>query len=262
MAVRRLLFVLLLLPTPGELRAQVQINQTLSAFGSGAAPAGPRQPYTAEIKMTRVQTLPDGTTITHVTHETLAIDSRSRSYTAVDTGLPGGLAITAYHVSDPAAGTTLTWSSDKKVVTLLHEPQQDQRHGCWATETGRIRWDFEGKVPPTPRATVLASAGAPQPREDLGIKTMDGVEATGVRFTRIIPAEADGNDKPLVIHTESWTAKNLNLPLKSVTEDPRSGTSTREVTNLKLGDPDPALFQPPADYEIKTEVLHPVSCPE
>jgi hypothetical protein len=35
---------------------------------------------------------------------------------------------------------------------------------------------------------------------------------------------------------------------------------TRELVSLTQGEPDPAIFQPPDGYEIKTTELHKVPC--
>ena len=38
------------------------------------------------------------------------------------------------------------------------------------------------------------------------------------------------------------------------------GKRTRELVNLTLEEPDPSLFQPPADYNVTTEEMHKVAC--
>lgn len=35
--------------------------------------------------------------------------------------------------------------------------------------------------------------------------------------------------------------------------DPRNGENITKLTNITLGEPDPALFQPPSDYTIVDE---------
>jgi hypothetical protein len=55
-------------------------------------------------------------------------------------------------------------------------------------------------------------------------------------------------------------APSLGLEPRQTIEDPRIGKRTRELVNLTLEEPDPSLFQPPADYKVTTEELHPVAC--
>ncbi|MGD0913026.1 MAG: hypothetical protein ABR928_14100 [Terracidiphilus sp.] len=96
--------------------------------------------------------------------------------------------------------------------------------------------------------------------EDLGADNIMGVEVRGSRTTITTPAGAQGNDEPLVSTTEEWMAPSLGLTLRSISDDPRIGKSDREVVSLELSDPDLALFQPPAGYQLDAEVMQPVPC--
>jgi hypothetical protein len=99
--------------------------------------------------------------------------------------------------------------------------------------------------------------------EDLGVKEIQGFQAQGCRVTTT--AE---NGKHV---TEYWITKigterrNLAPPLGSVDEFPSVAKGetikiTRELVRLTLGEPDPALFLPPKDYEIKQVPMHEVPC--
>ena len=44
---------------------------------------------------------------------------------------------------------------------------------------------------------------------------------------------------------------DLKVPLKTTITDPRMGTVTMELTNINRSQPDPSLFQVPADYTVK-----------
>jgi hypothetical protein len=87
-------------------------------------------------------------------------------------------------------------------------------------------------------------------RESLGSKTIFDVRATGTRTTTTVPTGARGNDAPLIITADVWTAPGFQSPLEEHRDSPEEGIRTKELTNLTLGAPDPALFSPPADYEI------------
>ncbi len=92
--------------------------------------------------------------------------------------------------------------------------------------------------------------------ENLGTASIAGIEARGRRYTTTTPAGAAGNDAPLVSTSERWTALTVGLDglvVRDITDDPRRGKSTRELTSLTQGDPDPATFQPPDGYEIVTK---------
>ena len=49
---------------------------------------------------------------------------------------------------------------------------------------------------------------------------------------------------------ERWYSDDLQMLVKTVNSDPRFGDNTYEFTNVSRGEPDPALFQIPADYKI------------
>ncbi|MFT4112453.1 hypothetical protein [Silvibacterium sp.] len=275
MALSRLLFAV-----PMLLSGVAALNaQTLSAIGSGTTttsagdchcalhhPSLPPQPYTAEFKTTQVQVLSNGVTITRVNIEKHAKDAQGRTYLeqqvvrATDRPL-----VTEFRVQDDSAGTDLSWNSESKTASLIRGPGKEEHHGCWATESGHMRWVYDAPRAPRPAITQTLAPRAnavPTEHEDLGTRTIEGVEAKGARITRTIPAGTIGNDGPLVSHIEFWTAVKLGLLLEQVIDDPQMGKSTRETTLLSLSDPDPALFQPPADYEVKTETAHQIPCPE
>lgn len=87
-------------------------------------------------------------------------------------------------------------------------------------------------------------------REDLGPQTMEGVVAQGTRTTRTIEAGAIGNDRPISITSERWYSPQLQTVMMTKQNDPRSGENTFRLTNVRLGEPDPSLFQVPAGYQV------------
>jgi hypothetical protein len=54
------------------------------------------------------------------------------------------------------------------------------------------------------------------------------------------------------VTTETWHSPKLKVLVMSKSSDPRMGETTYKLTNLSRAEPDPALFQIPADYTIKT----------
>jgi hypothetical protein len=224
------------------------------------------QTYTAEIKTTQVQTLPNGTTITHEFTETVAQDSAGRHMSSSTHMRPdfGDEPVTHVNVHDPVASTDANWDSRTRKAVITKYPPKDQQHGCWANEAGMLRVSYGGgQSGPVSTPAVQPRVQRAQPKnesEDLGTTTIQGVEAIGRRTTTTIPAGQVGNDQPIVTTEESWWGTSLGLLLRSVRDDPRSGTMTHEVTNLSTSEPDPALFQPPEGYEVKVDELHQVVC--
>ncbi len=67
----------------------------------------------------------------------------------------------------------------------------------------------------------------------------------------MIPAGRDGNDQPITTVQETWTSTEYAIVLMSVNEDPRYGTTTREVTEFTPGEPDAGLFHVPEGYTVR-----------
>jgi hypothetical protein len=86
--------------------------------------------------------------------------------------------------------------------------------------------------------------------EDLGTQVMEGLSVQGKRNTRIIPAGQIGNDLPLQVVTETWYSQELQTIVMSKTNDPRSGQTVYQLTNVSRAEPDPALFQVPVDFKV------------
>lgn len=241
------------------------------------------RPYSATFKITTVQTLGDGTTITRESTEIGARDSAGRWMTSNTQHLQGpvGREFTSGSVRDPVAGTETTWNSMNHQATVLQLPPPEERHGCWADAEGHLRMSYQSNTPRpgsnAARTTTKPAGGGggaatvitavrsanrdSAQREDLGTSTIMGVEVHGTRNTFTTPAEAIGNDRPIVRVMENWWAPSLGMMLRSVTDDPRSGRTTREVQSLDLGEPPVSMFQPPEDYKVIAQQLHQVDCP-
>jgi hypothetical protein len=96
-----------------------------------------------------------------------------------------------------------------------------------------------------PRRTVQTEAR----HESLGVQRMEGISAEGARETSTIEAGAIGNDRPLTIVSERWYSQELQTEMMTKHSDPRTGEQTTHLTNVRLGEPDPSLFQVPAGYQ-------------
>lgn len=87
--------------------------------------------------------------------------------------------------------------------------------------------------------------------EDLGVQTVNGVAAQGVRTTSIIPTGTFGNDHDLKSVTERWVSEDLHVLVKSVYTDSRTGSTVYDLININQAAPDPGLFQVPAGYAVQ-----------
>jgi hypothetical protein len=229
------------------------------------APAA-RLPYTAEYKITSVKTLSDGSTMTHESNETVAVDSQGRWMTAT-TNIPlfeGQTRTTHVMVIDPVALTESSWSvPGRKPFVMKMKPidAHSLEHSPDVSST-------DCREPPpiclqasSPCISTMVSktyaSGVPheKPRvENLGTETFLGIEANGHRTTTTIPVGAIGNNEPLMRVIELWTATDPGLHCLAVREksdDLRIGVMTRELVNFNQSEPDASIFQPPTEYETE-----------
>ena len=228
-------------------------GQVAEARSKAVAPANSgstaRLPYTAEFRITHVQTLADGSTITRETTEVYARDSQGRSLNMSSTtpAAEDQMVHSSVNLNDPVAHTHTWWNVPGQRVTVSNIPQLGMgRSTCAASNLAAI---------PQPAADPRMKPVA----EDLGKQTFQGVEAHGQRNVWTIPARTIGNSDDLVRTDEVWfstTPGYTSLNVRQVYDDPQTGRTTRELVKFIQGEPDAALFQPPADFEVVTQETH------
>jgi len=86
--------------------------------------------------------------------------------------------------------------------------------------------------------------------EDLGSKMIEGVLANGTRMIHTIPAGQVGNQQPIQVIGETWFSPELRITVMTRHSDPRDGETVYRLTHIVRAEPDPTLFQVPADYRI------------
>ncbi|MGA2591781.1 MAG: hypothetical protein ABSH32_17860 [Bryobacteraceae bacterium] len=227
-------------------------------FGSAPRAGTPvtGAPYSGERVSETVQTLADGTHITGTTQPTKEYrDSLGRTRTErsmfrgpVEKPRNVPEAPTIIEITDPVAQVRYTLDTQNKVA-------HRQALAPLATPARR---------PHTARATLSATSSGPataaddaeRPKsttEKLEPQTIEGVQAEGTRHTTTWPVGAQGNDRPITMVTEDWWSPELRVSMLNKTNDPRSGEHTEKLINVSRAEPDPSLFQPPADYTIVDE---------
>jgi hypothetical protein len=243
-----------------------------------------RKPYTAEFKITSVQTLANGTTLTRESTETDEQDSQGRHLHALTELTPQmGQAPGAFvNANDPVDGTQSSWDSRTKTARVIKLPPKDQRDGCWVNDSGTFRMSWhnggrsmnsEGPISLPAGSSWVISTGPglpsvsppsnkpPKPEMlDLGMTTIEGLQAHGQRFTTTIQPGEIGNDAIIVSTSESWVSTEFGLVVRQESDDPRTGKRTRELVEFSQSDPDPATFLPPEGYEVTIVELHKVEC--
>ena len=265
---------LFLLLTPGILPAQAQndgigmeghIRHGILVFET-AVVAGPwtgspvitGKPYSAAQVSEHTETLANGTHIQQTWESAVLYrDSLGRTRTErftyagalpVHTEEPGHRLI---RIADPVAGYVYVLDSKKRIAHRL-KILTDAEAAKQARSEERV------EATPPPHGMVANPDAKPPQRpgikqEALGKEVTDGVEVAVRRTTMTTPTGLDGNDQPLVRVCENHYSEDLRLTMLSECSDPRAGDSVTRLENLERTDPDPLLFQVPADYTVVEE---------
>jgi len=199
-------------------------------------------PYLAQASTQFTQTLADGTRMQHSNTASVARDSqgRTRSEQTVSSigrlSASNGTARSTIFIHDPVASMSYVVDSNAHTVRQTQiafqaKTQRGQNGSAWAS---------------APHARPASDAVT----EDLGTQVVQGVNATGKRVTRTIPASVAGSDRDIKVVRETWFSPDLQVVVMSKTSDPRFGDSVYQLTNITRAEPDPALFAVPAGYTV------------
>lgn len=235
------------------------------------------KPYSADRSTETVQTLADGNRIVHRTVSKFYRDSegrtrRDQTFGNVDPEHPSPHEVKVF-VDDPVSGTdfVLDPSSKSADVEKLarkvfdeHNAQDDATRIMFKsvkdTETapeagpGPMLIKFRDEHSGDPGAVVIQDMNEKRDvaKEDLGTRSIDGVDCNGTRYTTTIPAGEVGNENPISIVTETWYSPAIAAVVQSTTDDPRYGKTTYQLSNLQLTEPPQSLFAPPANFKVNT----------
>ncbi len=207
-------------------------------------------PYSATLKTTFEQKLPDGNTIHGVTRARQARDSSGKTLSEMVSGCVRGEdgqphARLQVNVNDPVNKTHMFWQVDDMAPKIARSSSNNP-----PPRTPLTPQELEARR----KATQLQQPPRSEfHQEDLGMKTINGVMASGSRTVRTIPAGEVGNQQPLEIVDEFWQSRDMALVLLRIHDDPRQGKSTTEYEELTLGEPDAALFALPAGYKVEEQ---------
>jgi hypothetical protein len=242
------------------------------------------QPYSAEVATESIQTLADGNRIVQRTTGRVFRDSQGRVRREEDRP-SGGPAIS---IMDPVSGVNISLDpttrtarqtsngpsieiakllKDLELKRLDAEVRMKKLDAAQATaaaagaqETDRRKAEQDAirrKVETLIGGRGVAIRREPgnkldeQAEERLQDRLIEGVLASGVRRTTTISSGAIGNEQPIKIVSEEWTSPDLQILVMTDRTDPRVGHSTYRLLRIVRSDPDPGLFQVPADYTLQ-----------
>ena len=222
-------------PGPGGPGGMMMHDQ----LGEGKVVTG--VPMSGDLVVTRDTTLADGNRI-HTQNQTKVYrdaDGRVRREVGFELNTPatGAAKRSMIIITDPVAGKRYVLNPQNKTAHVM--PLHPAKHG-------------QGPPSPPDGEAGPMHDSANVAREPLGTKTINGLQATGTRVTRTIPAGKIGNEQPIQVVTERWISTDLELPLTTTHTDPLMGTVTTSLTNISRTPPDASLFQVPSDYKVET----------
>jgi hypothetical protein len=236
-------------------------------------------PFTADAVTEATQTLSDGNRIARSTTTSLARDGEGRTRREQ----PVRARFSSGEQPSATAGTIITLSDPVAGERYLLDPE---RRTARALPKMSIRQAGPGAPPPPPPPPAPSAPPPPPPPppppgdapvrvvremqviaapggdvlqwssddvkvEELGTRDIEGVQATGTRRVVTIEAGAIGNEQPIQIVSERWYSPELKTIVLTRRSDPRTGDHTYRLTNIVRGEPDPSLFQVPADYTVE-----------
>jgi hypothetical protein len=230
---------------------EVEIRATYK-MEPGPVPAFVGDPFSMKQVFQKDQVLADGTTITKQTSPVREyVDSVGRFRSEYAFKKPSNLAsgydlpdqieiidsVLGYHYIIDTAHRVI----HRGVIEVIPRKPQPPPQNAMANPPGQR---------PGPGNNTLPQHST----EPLGSTAIGGVPLEGRRTTTTYPAGSSmGNDGPVTITSEAWSTPGSAMPPFRKTIDPRSGVETAASYDIVRGEPDPSLFQLPADYQIVDE---------
>ncbi len=220
-------------------------------------------PFSAETTTEFSQTLGNGQHIYRKSASSLYRDSegrtrREQTFDVIGTYGSSGPAKQAIFINDPVAGVSYVLNPAEHSATRTMTAGLDQESSGLSLRVernsgaGGVTMIMNGiKIGgDTVEYSAKSEALTNMRVESLGTQLIQGVQAEGTRTVVTIPAGSIGNDSPIEIVSERWYSPELGVVVKSTRNDPMTGDNVYQLTNIRRGDPDPSLFQVPADYTV------------
>ena len=202
-------------------------------------PPIPNQPFSATLETEWTRYTGEGGTITLVNERPIVRDSKGRIYQE-------------RWALVPKVGKV----QSQKMIIQIADPNQHTLYSC---ATFRHICELETYDPTHELAAAEPRKPIPNGSsvqdhltiEDLGTRTIAGVETLGRRETTAIDVGVMGNDQPLKSMNETWHSQELAINLLSIRTGPMIGKQTFSIIDLSAVEPDPDLFKVPEGYQIR-----------
>jgi len=199
----------------------------------------PNAPFSGTVRVERTDLQPNGNTLQLWSEREIARDTEGRIYNEYRPFVP-----------------TTTKTMPDAIVIHLYDPRNRMTEYLYP-EQKTYRMMILNRPPATDTPDDFASptaAAAPSSeftrQEDLGYRTIAGLQAHGVRTTQTMTAAESGTGQNVTVTNEYWYSEVLRLNLATAHNDTRSGSVTMTVMQIDRSEPSTALFGVPADYAL------------
>lgn len=199
----------------------------------------PNAPFSGTVRVDRMDFQPNGNTLQSWSERKIARDNKGRIYNEYRPFVP-----------------TTTKTVPDAIVIHLYDPRNRMTEYLYP-EQKTYRMMLLNRPPSTDTpddfASPAAAAAPPSEftkQEDMGYRTIAGLQVHGVRVTQTLTAAESGTGQEVIVTNEYWYSEALRLNLATKHNDPRSGNVAMTVTQIDRDEPSAALFGVPADYTM------------
>jgi hypothetical protein len=224
------------------------VLQTSSGTGFTGAP------YSGKETTANTKTAADGTRYSNTYVTYLWRDAEGRTRQERPEKSPAGVDIRSVIITDPVAGVYLKWSyGDESMPKVMTIWPLAERQLARAPAADQYAYATAPQYTPSNGAARSCGNGCTVETDRLALQPINGVSAFGTRTTRTFKAGTaeNGQDLVVTVTNEVWLSPDLALIVRHINDDPRTGRSETDVTDIVPGDPDPGLFAAPEGYEVR-----------
>jgi hypothetical protein len=231
-------------------RAQCGVN----SLGFGNIGIVANNPFQAEVVTTHPESSSLGSRLEYVARDNqgrIRTDWAAGKYKH-DTGPEAGSEAEQrmIMICDPVAQTLTRLDTLNKTATIIHSrPSAPSTPGASRLQPAHTRTFCSSQL----------QIGMHLGGEDLGVKTIEGVEAKGIRFAMPMLVASTGGESSSSNTNERWCSDDLSALVLTVNENTKTGTKfTVAMQKIERIEPDPSLFQIPPDYAVTESVAPPL----
>jgi len=197
-------------------------------------------PFSAIVHTEWTRPMPGGGNFTFVNQRQVARDGRGRIYEERWLLAPKG-------------------SEDQSRMNVIQiaDPNAHTLYNCFTLQTPHrcVLQTFAEAAVKSYKPAVLQSGPLPnnagaRVHEDLGTRTISGIETVGTRDTNNMAAGVMGSDQPFSTWREFWQAPQIGVNLCSEVVNPSVGKQIFTLTDVNLAEPDPKLFELRDGFEV------------